>query len=117
MNLGYGKLRNNEMWNKLNNAVCPVCAKDVYIKKDGHNYACSDTNCHLSHGVEKIIENYDKVLELYNELKISHESKNIKKDKIPCPLCDEEGGRYKTHKGLDSPIWTECISCRGRGFL
>lgn len=57
MNVGYSKLDND-----VDDEVCPICGKNIYISKYYNDYACVDNNCPLGHGANKLIKKIDKVL-------------------------------------------------------
>lgn len=60
MNIGYTKWG----WNDVDNQVCPICGKNIYVHKRGNNYACADINCPLWHGAVELIEKINNILNL-----------------------------------------------------
>lgn len=58
MNVGYSKLDG-----KVDNEVCPICGKNIYISKYYNDYACDDINCALGHGAKSLIEKIEVILE------------------------------------------------------
>ncbi len=64
MNLGYCKNINDD----VNNEVCPICGKNIYISKYQNDYACEDINCPLGHGAKALIVKINKVINMLLEL-------------------------------------------------
>jgi hypothetical protein len=59
MNLGYTKFDNN-----IDNKVCPICGKDIYVSKYYNDYGCVDINCPLGNGAKDLIKKISEILEM-----------------------------------------------------
>ena len=64
MNVGYVNCK--DLNNPINNKVCPICNKDIYINKYGSDFACIDINCALGHGARQLIKTINDMMDLLN---------------------------------------------------
>jgi hypothetical protein len=67
MNVGYTKTK--ALNDPINNEVCPICGKDIYISKYWDDYACVDVNCPLGHGAKALIGKVNRIIQLMISIK------------------------------------------------
>lgn len=64
MNVGY--INTKEWFNQINNEICPICGKNIYVSKYGNDYACVDMNCPLGHGAKSLVDKINRLLDMLN---------------------------------------------------
>lgn len=60
MNVGYTKFN----WTDVDQQICPICGKNIYVHKRGKNFACIDINCPLGHGANELIDKIGNILNM-----------------------------------------------------
>lgn len=62
MNVGY--MNTKDFFNQINNEVCPICGKNIYVSKYQNNFACVDTECALGHGAVELVKKINRLLNM-----------------------------------------------------